>query len=147
MSETSAIISSHPFLSQELTIARKILVHLSNVISFWKPIEDWINTVSFLIERCFIDFPKNAKLHPVIHSICLACTSPSHVESLVEEGIFGYWERVLQSGEGGVGREAGSDLRIYEAITHLTSIDKELSSRIGIARMLSNVIHCEVERS
>jgi hypothetical protein len=117
MSETSAIISSHPFLSQELTIARKILVHLSNVISFWKPIEDWINTVSFLIERCFIDFPKNAKLHPVIHSICLACTSPSHLQSLLDEGIIDHWNRLLISETGYAA--------IRVAMSHLISIDQQ----------------------
>jgi hypothetical protein len=70
----------------------------------------------------------------VIHSICLACTSPSHVRRLVDEGILGYWEGVKRSGEGkgggdaeGEGGESEVGIRVTEAISHLTSIGQELS--------------------
>jgi hypothetical protein len=105
------------------------------------PIEDWISTVSFLIGRCCSkeSTEKVERLHLVIHIICMACTSPSHVRSLVNEGILGYWEAIHQTllettshseGEGGV------DVRVAEAISHLTSIDKELSSKIDMKVLL-----------
>jgi hypothetical protein len=50
------------------------------------------------------------------------------VRSLVDEGILGYWERVLlkrtSGGAGAVG--------VVKTISHLTSIDEELSSRMSL---------------
>jgi hypothetical protein len=53
--------------------------------------------MSFVIGRCYKDFSEEAKFHSLIHSICMACTCPSHVRSLVGEGILRYWEGVLGS--------------------------------------------------
>jgi hypothetical protein len=141
-------------LSQEYHCPGKTLVSLSPLISqSLVPIEDWISTVSYLIAR-YSDHLKDYEadllplFHSTIHSICLACTSPSHVRSLVDEGILGYWETVLQkllllkrtSGGGEEGATAaGEGVGVLESITYLTSIDEELSSRIGIdLGLLSN---------
>jgi hypothetical protein len=100
------------------------------------PIEDWISTVSYLIAK-YSDHLKDYEadllplFHSTIHSICLTCTSPSHVRSLVDEGILRYWE-VL-----GSNREAPEAAGSLEAISHLTWIDPELSSRIGQSGLLA----------
>jgi hypothetical protein len=91
------------------------------------PLEDWINTLSFLIPRW-----DTVNVHKVIHSICLACTSPSHVRSLIDQGILSYWEQVLWRQ---IKRCDDFDLegargRILVAITHLTSIEFQLRSKI-----------------
>jgi hypothetical protein len=103
------------------------------------PIEYWISTVSFLIDRCAEETENESKLLPLLHStihrICMACTSPSHVRSLVDEGILRYWETVLQKllllkSTSGAGGEEG--VGVLESITYLTSIDEGLSSMIQI---------------
>jgi hypothetical protein len=106
-----------------------ILSSLSPLISqLLVPFEDWISTVSFLILRS-TEEEDDQLLHSTIHSICMACTSPSHVQSLVGEGILGYWERVLlqktNEGTGDIG------VGVLEAISHLTAIDKELGSKLA----------------
>jgi hypothetical protein len=105
------------------------LLSLSPLISkSLVPIEDWISTVSFLIVRSSKNFEEvPSRLHAAIHSICLACTSPSHVRSLVDEGILGYWDGVLLFGRSGSERGGACVLLVREAIRHLTSIDKELN--------------------
>jgi hypothetical protein len=105
-------------LSQVSYDTARVLLPLSSLVpQSVVPIEDWISTVSFLIAGCFKDFPGNAfLLHQVIHSICMACTSPSHVRSLVDEGILGYWEKALVSRRGDC--VVGSDV-LVEAISHL----------------------------
>jgi hypothetical protein len=61
------------------------------------------------------------------------------VRGLVEEGILSYWERVLgfNIDEGDEGEEEDDDEecdelceKVREAISHLTSIDSELSSKV-----------------
>jgi Leucine-rich repeat (LRR) protein len=132
-------VSESQLLSLPLIVSQRyfvrVLVSLSpHIPQSVVPIEDWISTVSFLIARCSKESPRQHKLHSVIHSICLACTSPSHVRRLVDEGILGYWEGVKRSGEGkgggdaeGEGGESEVGIRVTEAISHLTSIDQELS--------------------
>jgi hypothetical protein len=105
------------------TNAGRVLVSLSSLISHaLVPLEDWILTISFLIRSCLIKSAET-ELHSTIHTICMATTSPSHVASLVEEGILNYWDRFLSSsGEG-----TGVDIRVMQqAISHLTSIDRQL---------------------
>jgi hypothetical protein len=104
------------------------------------PNEDWLKTVSSLLaiyskeqeeakedeDGMNMDYDnhfknrisKEVEIPLVIHSICLACTSPSHVQSLVEEGILGYWEGALRS----EGRPFLHPL-VLEAQSHLRSID------------------------
>jgi hypothetical protein len=97
------------------------------------PIKDWISTVPLLIARWneiddelhfVFDYEriewkkKEAKqLHSTIHSICLACTSPSHLQSLLDEGIIDHWNRLLISETGYAA--------IRVAISHLISIDQQ----------------------
>jgi hypothetical protein len=130
----------HPSLSllilfQDSYFTGTVLVCLSPWISqSLVPIEDWISTVSFLIARCSVEEESSfeAKLHSTIDSICLACTSRSHVRSLVDEGILGYWKEVMQkllllkSTSGAAALVAAGGVTLLEAITHLTSIDEEL---------------------
>jgi hypothetical protein len=114
-------------LSQEDNQAVGVLISLSPLISEeLVPIKNWISTVAYLISRCFKRSSHESKLHSTIHSICMACTSPSHVRSLVNEGILGYWERVLMKGEG----VQDTRVTVLEAISHLTAIDKKLSFKI-----------------
>jgi hypothetical protein len=122
-------------MSQIYSQAGDVLVSLSPLISqSVVPIEDWISTVYFLIASCSKESPEEVEqLHSAIHSICLACTSSAHVRSLVDDGILWYWEKALvpkqTSGrKASMRRELG--LRVAEAISHLTSIDQELSARI-----------------
>jgi hypothetical protein len=120
---------------QEATNAGQVLISLSPLISqSLVPIEDWINTVSFLIARCSQESPKGDKMHSTIHSICMACTSPSHVRSLVNEGILDYWDGVL-GWKSGVQVDVAR-VTVLEAISHLTAIDKALGSRIDEYRVL-----------
>jgi hypothetical protein len=65
------------------------------------------------------------------------------VRRLVDEGILGYWEGVQEhlvnrSGEGKGGGDAEGDeiLRVAEAISHLTSIDQELSFDVRRAQVI-----------
>jgi hypothetical protein len=89
-----------------------ILTSLSSLISHSVvPVEDWINIVPFLIQD---------DRHLVIHFICLACISPSHVRSLVDQGILGYWDRVLLD----------PFAAVLEDICYLTSIDDRLDLRV-----------------
>jgi hypothetical protein len=97
------------------------------------PIKDWISTVPLLIARWneiddelhfVFDYEriewkkKEAKqLHSTIHSICLACTSPSHLQSLLDEGIIDHWNRLLISETGYAA--------IRVAMSHLISIDQQ----------------------
>jgi hypothetical protein len=104
-----------------------MIISLSPLISeSTVPIEDWISTVSVLIDgnpryqKRFQD-----EIHSTIHSICMASTYPSHVRSLVEEGILGYWDKVL----GSSGDEDDRHLDVLESISHLTSIDNRLRLR------------------
>jgi hypothetical protein len=60
--------------------------------------------------------------YSTLRFICLACTSPSHVQSLVNEGILGFWESALKK------RKFKSE--VEESIAHLTSIDSSLSEMI-----------------
>jgi hypothetical protein len=96
--------------------------------------EDWISTISFLIgaiqfrPSVFLEEGSPTNIHLTIRSICQACTSTSHVRSLVDEGILDYWDRVLTSkGEAGGETEA----IVLDSIAHLTSIDNELTSKIS----------------
>jgi hypothetical protein len=73
-------------------------------------------------------------MHSTIHSICMACTSPSHVRSLVNEGILDYWDGVL-GWKSGVQVDVAR-VTVLEAISHLTAIDKALGSRIDEYRVL-----------
>jgi hypothetical protein len=60
--------------------------------------------------------------YPTLYFICMACTSPSHVQSLVNEGILDYWDRAVRK------RKFKSE--VEESIAHLTSIDSSLSEMI-----------------
>jgi hypothetical protein len=93
------------------------------------PIEDWISTVSFLIGTSV----EGTDIHSTIHTISMASTTPSHVTSLIEEGILKYWERVLSKKNScvGVGVDSKSvhDM-VRKAISYLTSIDNQLHSKV-----------------
>jgi hypothetical protein len=97
-----------------------ILISLSDLIpESLVPIEDWIKTVSFLIDACSKK-PLNTNLDSVIHSICMASTSLFHKALLVDEGILGYWDRILKGASGG-----GDDalvVAVLESISHVNSI-------------------------
>jgi hypothetical protein len=76
----------------------RIPISLSPLISqSLVPIEDWIKTVAFLGNRTLVMSEANL-LYWMSHSICLACTSLSHLWSLHNEGIFDYWTRCMKSG-------------------------------------------------
>jgi hypothetical protein len=103
-----------------------MLLALSHLISeSVVPIEEWIKTVSFLIYQDLKEskVEQDDRKHSTIQSICMRCTSPSHVASLLEEGIFDYWELVLSKDES-VYRHG-----VLQSIAHLTSIDNQLGSK------------------
>jgi hypothetical protein len=64
-------------------------------------------------------------MHSVIHSICLGCTSPSHVRSLIDQGILQYWERIIASKD-----EENGDVAVslfLDSLSHLISFDISLT--------------------
>jgi hypothetical protein len=89
------------------------------------PIEDWISTVSFLIGTSV----EGTDIHSTIHTISMASTTPSHVTSLIEEGILKYWERVLSKKNACVDSKSVHDM-VRKAISYLTSIDDQLHSKV-----------------
>lgn len=103
-----------------------MLLALSHLISeSVVPIEEWIKTVSFLIYQDLKEskVEQDDRKHSTIQSICMSCTSVSHVASLLEEGILDYWELVLSKDES-VNRDG-----VLKSIAHLTSIDNQLGSK------------------
>jgi hypothetical protein len=140
--------------------AGQVLISLSPLISqSLVPIEDWISTVSVLIDRCSDESPHQfedeehniftkdinsfdqetfLQLHSTIHSICMACTSPSHVRSLVDEGILGFRDGVLKAKIlfDGVDR---CRLWVLEALSHLASIGLGSDSPNESSRCLASL--------
>jgi hypothetical protein len=62
---------------------------------------------------------KAKQLHSTIHSICMACTSSSHVQSLMDEGILDYWTTCQLRGS--KSRRAA----VGVAMSHLASINQQ----------------------
>jgi hypothetical protein len=145
--------SQKPFLSSPLAVLSSLTPLISQSLV---PFEDWISTISYLIAKSSQEESRQqTQLHWTIHSICMACSSPYHVRSLVGEGILGYWERVLRSKRKGLAtcilhNEDGSIEKkeryrwnkdgledrdvivtaISKSISHLTSIDRDLIPKI-----------------
>jgi hypothetical protein len=113
------VFTKYSFLSFD-----RMLVSLSFLIpASLVPIDDWISTVSFLIEKSF--GPVDTNLHSTIYSICMGCSSPSHVGRLVNEGLLSYWDRAVKEVD-------GIEVMVHQAILHFTSIDQEFKSKVPL---------------